>query len=366
MDFSETIMLEMKNPTFRQRIEFVISFYAATLLPEIIPSSKHWNKICDGLILGALPIQTQFMGFGDHGNKIRQACNVDGKPLGAVYSIVNPFEIKGQGLGLKPVSSEYWQANGVKHHLIPMDDFGGNIDIKKVKEIVDDMANEIKSGKSIYIHCKAGKGRSFTFVACYLLMYTDLDVTQVFALMRKQRHQVSPGKAQLDLIEKFRAQYCPHKAPLNLNSKSVQSYRKDFASYINEPVVQAGLTGLLARLVSGSWLLGGAFSAVAAAMSLGAQYLKGKFDNYAYQSITDNKEALASLSIDQLKAVQTGMESANSLKTWGSHLFDINATKHYPSYRGGIRLGQENAKASDNIQFLIEEKSKLKARLKIN
>ncbi len=359
-------MLEMKKPSFRQRIEFVLSFYAATLLPEILPTTTHWNKICDGLILGALPIQSQWRGFGDHGNKIRQECIAAGRPLGSVYSIVNPFEMKGEGLGLKPVPSDYWIANGVKHHLIPMDDFGGNIDIKKIKEIVDDMANEIKAGKSVYVHCKAGKGRSFTFIVCYLLEHTNLDVTQIFALLHKQRHQVSPGKAQLDLIETYRAQYCPHKAPLNLNSKSVQSYRKDLASYINEPLLNAALSGILIHVISGSWLLGAAAVTVAGALSVGVQYLKGIFDEYAYQSLTSDKDALAHLTVEQLKAVQSGLESANSWKGWGSHLIDFNASKHYTCFRAGMRLGQENVKSSEDIPLMIDAKSKLRERLKLN
>ncbi len=217
--------------TLYQKMAFTVTFYTGTLIPEFL-GNTHWNHITDNLILGALPIATEISGMGNHRDKIMEACEAKGSELGAVYSIVNHFEIKGENLGLTPVSPEDWKAKNVNHVLVPMDDFGGNIDIHLMKKHVDDMHEVIKSGKSVYVHCKAGKGRSFSFVVAYLLINTDMDVTQIFGFLREKRPQVSPGKGQFNLIEKFRAEFCPHKAPLDMNSKEFESYRKGWKSTV--------------------------------------------------------------------------------------------------------------------------------------
>lgn len=222
-----------KPKTLSQKIAFPVTFYTATLLPEMLFGYEHWNHITDKLILGALPIATETNGMGNHRDKIMEACIAKGSELGGVFSIVNEFEIKGENLGLIPVSPEDWKEKNVHHALVPMDDFGGKIDISVVKKQVDEMHKIIESGKSVYVHCKAGKGRSFSFIVAYLLMHSDMDVTQIFGHIREKRPQVSPGSAQLILIERFRSTYCPHKAPLDKNSVHFQSYRKDWKSKVN-------------------------------------------------------------------------------------------------------------------------------------
>jgi hypothetical protein len=348
------------SPGIGYKIAFPLTFYFGTLLPEALPKSNHWNKICDGLILGALPIATSVLGYGNHAEKIINECNKDGRPLGAVYSVVNPFEIKGEGLGfLKPVSPECWKSKKVNHHLIPMDDFGGNIDLKQVKATVDDMHKQIESGRSVYVHCKAGKGRSFTFVVCYLLMHTNLNVTEIFALIRKQRPQVSPSNAQFETIEKFRQKYCPNKAPLNKDSLHFQSYRKDWSQYGRSPMLHAGIGGIAVRLIYGIPYFGYIAAVLTGLLSRAVQYVKRKIDENAYQDILKDKNKLSHLSLESLKAIQSGIQSGTTWKGWFSHLADMNATVHYQYYRGGMRLGQEKDSICKRVDNLIEKKSKL-------
>ena len=231
--------------TLFQKFIFPVSFYTGTLFPELLGNS-HWSHITDNLILGALPIATEISGMGNHRDKIIEACQVKGNELGAVYSIVNHFEIKGENLGLTPVSPEDWRAKNVNHVLVPMDDFGGDMDINVMKKHVDDMHTVIESGKSVYVHCKAGKGRSFSFIVSYLLMHSDMNVTEIFGYLREKRPQVSPGKGQFNLIEKFRAEFCPHKAPLDMNSKEFESYRKDWKSKAKR--MQNSFTNMLSNV----------------------------------------------------------------------------------------------------------------------
>ncbi|KAI9267067.1 protein-tyrosine phosphatase-like protein [Helicostylum pulchrum] len=44
---------------------------------------------------------------------------------------------------------------------------------------------------SIYLHCKAGRGRSAAIAICYLLRTYQLDLSQSQQILLKKRHQVS-------------------------------------------------------------------------------------------------------------------------------------------------------------------------------
>ncbi|MBS0289309.1 MAG: dual specificity protein phosphatase family protein [Proteobacteria bacterium] len=345
----------------KQRIEFVVSFYTGTLLPELNPNIQHWNEIISGLFLGAMPIATSFWGMGNHGEKIRAQCKAQGRSLKAVYSVVNLWEALGEGLGLAPVSPKYWTDHKVSHRLIPCDDFGGNLDIDEVKQIVDEMNDLIKNNKSVYIHCKAGKGRSFALAVCYLLAHTDKDVTQIFGLLRHKRHQVSPNENQYELIEKFRAKYCPMKAPLNRNSLHFQSYRKDLIHRLKSPLMQAVLLGVAFGVTTGLWLMASTLAMVSGITSKIVQSFYQKFENNAYQSL-NNVYSLSHLSEKELKAVQCGI-ACTTWRGWVSNLTDVNATWYYSKYRGGLRLSIEKEKLCENIPELIAEKQKTKPGL---
>jgi hypothetical protein len=99
------VLLAFSPKLFVQKMAFSSTFYTLTLLPEALGYYQHWNEIVDGLLLGALPIETYY----NHGAKIVEECVNKSRPLGKVYSIVNEFELNGEGLVfLSPVSPAYW------------------------------------------------------------------------------------------------------------------------------------------------------------------------------------------------------------------------------------------------------------------
>lgn len=46
-------------------------------------------------------------------------------------------------------------------------------------------------GESVYVHCKAGRGRSTTIVLCYLCMYHGLTPHEAHLFIKKLRPQIS-------------------------------------------------------------------------------------------------------------------------------------------------------------------------------
>ncbi|GAA5810356.1 hypothetical protein MFLAVUS_003777 [Mucor flavus] len=56
---------------------------------------------------------------------------------------------------------------------------------------------------SIYLHCKAGRGRSAAIAICYLLRTYQLDLSQSQQILLKKRHQVDKDLCQTDEVRLF-------------------------------------------------------------------------------------------------------------------------------------------------------------------
>lgn len=58
-------------------------------------------------------------------------------------------------------------------------------------------------GKSVYVHCKNGHGRSPTMVAAYLVRYARYQVGEAINLIRKKRSEIHIEDTQKEALEKF-------------------------------------------------------------------------------------------------------------------------------------------------------------------
>lgn len=141
-----------------------VSFYP-TLFYNVVMSrvsNRHWyDRIDQNVILGALP----FRGMVDG---LRKKENLQG-----VISMNENYE-----LWLFSHNKEGWERNGVKFLQLPTRDIFEAPCQVKLKQGVN-FINEICSGPqssngTVYVHCKAGRTRSATLVACYLMQVKHL------------------------------------------------------------------------------------------------------------------------------------------------------------------------------------------------
>lgn len=58
-------------------------------------------------------------------------------------------------------------------------DFVGTPDSGQVKDALDFIQYHKERGNSVYVHCKAGRTRSTTLVACYLIQVSEVGRVQV-------------------------------------------------------------------------------------------------------------------------------------------------------------------------------------------
>jgi len=72
---------------------------------------------------------------------------------------------------------------------IPMTDFAEPTALQ-LKQAVAEIDLAYSQGKTVYVHCKAGKGRSATAVLCWLVMRLGLSPTEAQALLTEKRPQV--------------------------------------------------------------------------------------------------------------------------------------------------------------------------------
>ena len=57
-----------------------------------------------------------------------------------------------------------------------------------------------KNGGKVYVHCKAGRGRSSACVVTYLVKYHNMTVDEAFKELKKNRKQIHLNSRQLKSV----------------------------------------------------------------------------------------------------------------------------------------------------------------------
>src|SRR5205085_7844864 len=62
------------------------------------------------------------------------------------------------------------------------------------------IVEQIKADRKVYVHCKAGRGRSATLVLCYLMAAYGLTAQEAYARLRRARPHVTRGLDQRPVV----------------------------------------------------------------------------------------------------------------------------------------------------------------------
>lgn len=195
----------------RARAVYSISLTYNQIKSWLKPSEyQWWNKIeipnksqadKGELYLGALPVEAPQQNTLDDLKK---------EGICAVLSMVDPFENQSQGFVTSAIIPNQLQEAQIKQLQIPMTDFktGSLADVQRGVAFI---RWNICNGRSIYVHCKAGRGRSALIVASYLIKYHSLDAKQALELIKKMRPQAGfdqndPKMSTLTQYEKLMLQ----------------------------------------------------------------------------------------------------------------------------------------------------------------
>jgi hypothetical protein len=128
------------------------------------------------IYLGALPNELNF----------EEMKRLIASKLLAVLSINEPWE-RTPHLRSHPVSEKRWKELGVEYKAIDSKDHIP-LDIKVMDEAAEWIDEQVKGGRNIYVHCRAGVGRSATAIAAYLIKYTDMSIEDICVSIRGSRN----------------------------------------------------------------------------------------------------------------------------------------------------------------------------------
>nr|ACU20332.1 unknown [Glycine max] len=138
---------------------------------------RWWDQIDEFLLLGAVPFPKDV----PHLKKLG---------VGGVITLNEPYETL--------VPSSLYRAHGIDHLVIPTRDYlfaPSFVDINRAVQFIHQNAT---CGKTTYVHCKAGRGRSTTIVLCYLVEYKHMTPATALEYVRSRRPRVLITKADLE------------------------------------------------------------------------------------------------------------------------------------------------------------------------
>ncbi|KAG5476886.1 hypothetical protein LSCM1_05218 [Leishmania martiniquensis] len=180
----------------------------------------HWNWITEHVVLGAIPVVTQVGSSGDHLSQLRAQLDERQQTLGLVIACLEEEELNGFGMNVIQFAKEAeWRKRvnpQVEYLHVPMADTTAHTPLAAVVEAVLRMEVCIKQRRqTVYVHCKAGKGRSWMVAMCYLTTCGGMSFAEAVELIQQKRVQVNPSPAQRQFAEQFPLRFAQSRSQLN-------------------------------------------------------------------------------------------------------------------------------------------------------
>ena len=148
-------------------------------LGRIFSVRNWWDRVDEHLIIGALPFSS------------------DAAPLAGegVTAVVNTCE---EYAG--PVRA--YERLGIVQLRLPTIDFTPP-SLESAKRGVAFICEQIEKGGTVYVHCKAGRGRSATIVACWLMRTKGISPAEAQAWLSDKRPHVNQHLAERDVVKAY-------------------------------------------------------------------------------------------------------------------------------------------------------------------
>lgn len=97
-----------------------------------------------------------------------------------------------------------WKKEGIKFYHVPMQDFIGSTTRQNIQGAVEFIDDVSKNGKTVYVHCKAGRTRSATIACCYLMHKYDYLPNVAMNVLKMHRPQVILRQAHWRSVNEYR------------------------------------------------------------------------------------------------------------------------------------------------------------------
>lgn len=158
-------------------------------------SEKTWpwyHKIDENIYLGALPLKNL-----NHETKLLKE-----EKIKAVLSIVETFEVEKKTLFSDPITFDTWKKNKIEHLQIPTPD---TYPLKKedMLKAANFIERQVRKNKKVYVHCKAGRGRSASAIIAYLMKYKKMGKLDAINYLKSKRGVIYLNSSQFRSISDF-------------------------------------------------------------------------------------------------------------------------------------------------------------------
>ncbi|GAA0138577.1 hypothetical protein LIER_00294 [Lithospermum erythrorhizon] len=143
---------------------------------------RWWDWIDEYVLLGAIPFRSDVIRLKELG-------------VGGVVTLNEPYET------LVPTSLYY--DYGIRHLVLPTRDYLYAPSLSDISRAVYFIHENAMCGRSTYVHCKAGRGRSTTIVICYLVKYKHMTPDAAYGYVKSIRPRVLLASAQWQAVVEF-------------------------------------------------------------------------------------------------------------------------------------------------------------------
>lgn len=165
------------------------ALFYPTLLYNVVRNKiqtefRWWDKVDEFILLGAVPFPADVPRL--------KALGVAG-----VVTLNESYETL--------VSTSLYLDHDINHLVIPTRDYlfaPSDGDIDRAIEFIHSNAS---CGKTTYVHCKAGRGRSTTIVLCYLVKHKDMTPEAAYDYVRSIRPRVLLAPSQWQAVQEYYA-----------------------------------------------------------------------------------------------------------------------------------------------------------------
>ncbi|GAB2290052.1 hypothetical protein Dimus_024343 [Dionaea muscipula] len=165
------------------------ALFYPTLLYNVVRNKfqsefRWWDRVDQFLLLGAVPFPAHIPRLEELG-------------VGGVVTLNEPYETL--------VPTTLYRAHNIKHLVIPTRDYLFAPSFADISRAVDFIHANESCGKTTYVHCKAGRGRSTTIVLCYLVEHKQMTPDGAYQYVRSIRPRVLLASSQWQAVQDYYA-----------------------------------------------------------------------------------------------------------------------------------------------------------------
>ena len=149
------------------------------LVARVLRLRHWWDRIDDHVYMGAFPFPFDVPAMARAG-------------IGAVVNTCEEYR--------GPVNA--YRKAGIIQLRIPTIDFTAPT-LAHLEEGVAFMETQIRAGRDVYVHCKAGRARSGTVVMCWLIAAKGMTPDEAQQRILERRPHSNPRLARRDVVQQF-------------------------------------------------------------------------------------------------------------------------------------------------------------------